>query len=83
MCGFLQRQKRQIPRSTGCDFAKDEVNALVVPPRNPKAAAKAVLRLLSDDGLAERIREKGLKTAKNFTWSKAVDKVEKIFLKCV
>jgi glycosyltransferase involved in cell wall biosynthesis len=62
------------------DFAKDGVNALIVPPRNPKVAAEAVLRLLSNNTLAEHIKKEGLKTVNHFTWSKAIDKMEKIFI---
>lgn len=61
------------------DYAFHEKNSLVVLPRNPQEMAKAILRLLSDKNLAEKLRKNGLKTAKEFTWEKTINKVEKIF----
>ena len=62
------------------DYAFNEENALVVPPRNPQAMAQAILRVLEDKNLAEKLRENGPKTAKQFTWDKTTDQVEKLFL---
>jgi glycosyltransferase involved in cell wall biosynthesis len=61
------------------DYAINEENCLVVPPRNPAAMADAILRLLTDDSLRERFRIKGPVTAKRFTWEKTTDAVERIF----
>jgi len=61
------------------DYAFHEQNALVVPPKDPKALAKAILRLLNDEHLREQFRKEGPKTAKKFTWDKTVDKIEKLF----
>lgn len=61
------------------DYAFHEKNALVVPPKDPKALADAILRLLGDEDLREQFRKEGPKTAKQFTWDKTVDKVEKLF----
>ena len=61
------------------DYCFHEDNCLVVPPKEPKLMAEAILRLLEDRNLANRLRENGLKTAKEFTWDKTVDKVEKLF----
>ena len=61
------------------DYAFNEKNCLVVPPRQPKAIAEAILRLLKDDSMQERFRKEGLKTAKQFTYDNTVDKLEKIF----
>lgn len=62
------------------DYAFNGENALVVPPRNPQAMAEAILRVLEDEKLASKLRENGLKTAKQFTWEKTTDQVEKLFL---
>ena len=62
------------------DYAFHEKNALVVPPKDPKALADAILRLLNDEDLREQFRKEGPKTAKKFTWDKTVDKVEKLFI---
>jgi glycosyltransferase involved in cell wall biosynthesis len=61
------------------DYAFHERNCLVVPPRNPKALADAVLRLIGDEELTERLKKEGIKTAKQFTWDKTINKVEKLF----
>lgn len=61
------------------DYAFHEQNALVVPPKDPKALAEAILRLLNDEDLREHFRKEGPRTAKQFRWDKTVDKVEKLF----
>jgi glycosyltransferase involved in cell wall biosynthesis len=61
------------------DYAFHEKNCLVVPPKDPKALADAVLRLLNDGDMREKIGKEGPETAKQFTWDKTVDKVEKLF----
>ena len=61
------------------DYAFDEQNALVVPPRDPLSLANAIERLLEEDNLREQFKREGPKTAKLFTWNKTVDQVEKIF----
>ena len=61
------------------DYAFHEKNCLVVPPKDPKALANAVLWLLEDGDMRENFRKEGPETAKQFTWDKTVDKVEKLF----
>ena len=61
------------------DFCFHEQNCLVVPPKEPKLMAEAILRLLEDRKLADGLSENGLKTAKQFTWDNTVDKVEALF----
>jgi len=65
------------------DFAFDEDNALIVPPRKPEILADAVLRLLDDEGLRERFRKEGPVTAKQFTWDKTTDSFEMFFKKAL
>lgn len=52
---------------------------MVVPPKEPKIMAEAVLRLLGDESLREMFRKQGQITAKQFTWDKTVYDVEKLF----
>ncbi len=61
------------------DYCFHQENSLVVPPREPKLMAEAILRLLEDKNLADNLREHGLLTAQEFTWDKTVDKVESLF----
>ena len=49
------------------EYARDGVNALVVPPGDPAALADAVERLLLDRELRERLVKAGLETARRFT----------------
>jgi glycosyltransferase involved in cell wall biosynthesis len=44
------------------DIIEDGRNGLLVSPRKPSALAEAVVRLLSDAGLRERLRKKGFQT---------------------
>jgi len=61
------------------DYCFNEINSLVVPPKDSKALANAILRLLKDENLKENLKKEGLKTAQCFTWDKTADKVEKLF----
>jgi glycosyltransferase involved in cell wall biosynthesis len=49
-----------------------EQNALLVPPRDPAAMARAVVRLLRDPNLAERISANARRSAKAFDWANIV-----------
>ena len=50
------------------EILKDGVNALLVPPDRPEAAAAALDRLLADPALAERLGERGAATAAALSW---------------
>jgi glycosyltransferase involved in cell wall biosynthesis len=58
------------------DYAVDGYSALIVPPGDPKAVADAVLKILKNDKLREKLIEHGIETAKQWTWDKVVDKFE-------
>jgi len=47
----------------------DRVNALLVPPRDPTAMARAALAVLSDPRLAAALSRAGLDCAARYTWS--------------
>ncbi len=47
----------------------DEHTALLVPPKSPQAMAEAILRLMNDPGLAERLIDNGLREVKKYTWA--------------
>ena len=65
------------------DYAIDEDTALVVPPREPKAMANAILRLLEDESLRERLRKNGMARAKEFTWDRTAEGIDSILRKGV
>jgi glycosyltransferase involved in cell wall biosynthesis len=49
-----------------------ETNGLLVPPRDPRAMAAAVLRVLDEPGLAERLSRGARRKAERFDWSPIV-----------
>lgn len=49
-------------------LVEDEKTALLVPPRNPERMAEAVLRVLRDESLRERMVQAGLDHARRFAW---------------
>lgn len=59
------------------DFAINEHNALVVPPRSPTHLSRAIERVVHDTDLAAKLRRNGLSTSRLFTWEKTVNLFEK------
>lgn len=65
----------------GCrNYAIHGKTALVSSPKNPGKLAENLIRLLEDEDLLRRLAQNGYEHIKQFTWDKAVDKMEKIFL---
>ena len=54
-------------------FAVDGVTALLVPPRQPRAIASAVVRLLRDPAERIRLAEAGCRRAQEMTWESSAD----------
>ena len=50
--------------------------ALLVPPRNPKAIAAATMRLFAEPDLRARMGESGRKRAQEFSWERVTAKVD-------
>jgi hypothetical protein len=50
------------------EYAVQDINALLVPPRDSGALAAGIRRLLDDPALRERLAAKGVETARRFTW---------------
>ena len=55
------------------EYAHDDENALVVPPGDDAALATAILRLVEDAPLRQRLAESGLATARRFTWRRSAE----------
>jgi phosphatidylinositol alpha-mannosyltransferase len=49
---------------------------LLVPPRKPKALAAAIMKVLADDALRERMSEAGQRRAEEFSWERVTAKVD-------
>lgn len=61
------------------DVVEDGKEGLLFPPNDPKALAKAIIRLLTDQELRDKISEQASKKVKNFSWEKIAEKTEKIY----
>lgn len=61
------------------DFARDEENALVVPPEDPEAASAAIVRLQHDAALRGKLSLEGVATASRYSWDDVAAKVGDIF----
>jgi glycosyltransferase involved in cell wall biosynthesis len=57
------------------ELLEDGVNALLVPPDRPEAAAAALDRILADPALAERLGEGGAVTAATLTWDARAERI--------
>ena len=64
----------------GCrEYAIDGETALVVPPRDARAMADAIRRLLDDDALAGRLVANGLELVeRDFDWERRTDEFEEV-----
>jgi len=60
------------------DFAFHEKTALLVPPKDPKAMASAIIRLIRDKELRETLRENAYKHIRQFDWDKSARRLEEI-----
>ncbi len=65
------------------DYIVSGENAIMVPPKNPKALAEAIINVLSDRKLQEKFRANGLQTAARYTWEQGVDDFEKSLIKAL
>jgi glycosyltransferase involved in cell wall biosynthesis len=61
----------------------DGRQALLVPPRDPQAMAEAVLRLLGDAALADRLQAEGIAHAASFTWERVQPRLFQIYARAL
>lgn len=62
------------------EIVREERDALLVPPDAPEALAAAVLRLLDDERLRQRLGERAARRARElFTWRRAQDRLLKTY----
>ena len=60
-------------------IVKDEQTALLVPPKSPDAMAKAILRLMDDAALSDRLLENGLAEAQKYTWQQVWPQLAEVY----
>ncbi|MGB7533082.1 MAG: glycosyltransferase family 4 protein [Halobacteriota archaeon] len=65
------------------DYSINGENILASPPRNIKALAQNIIRLIEDEQKRRKIAENGYNHIKQFTWDKATDELEKVFEKYI
>ncbi len=60
------------------DFCRDGENCLM-PAAEPRAVADALQRVLDDSGLRARLAEAGMRTAREYDWTRRLDDLERFF----
>lgn len=60
-------------------LVQDGVTALLVKPGNPRAMADAVLRLLRDPALAQRLAGSGLQEVQRYTWARVAPELGAVY----
>jgi phosphatidylinositol alpha-mannosyltransferase len=58
---------------------RPEQNALVVPPKDPKALCDAIVRMAEDEPLRWRLRKAGLSFAQPYRWERVVGQLEEVY----
>ena len=61
------------------EVVRDGVDGLLVPPRDPAAAAVAVMRILDNAALGERLRAAGVERARTYDWSAVTARLTAIY----
>lgn len=62
------------------DYTIPGVTALISPPGYPDLLAENLIRLIEDEELRNKVASAGYDYISKFTWDKATDKLEKLFL---
>ena len=62
------------------DVIKDEENGLLVPPKDPEALAKAIIKLLNNEELALKLGKTGRKMVQQkYKWNVVAQETEKVY----
>ena len=62
------------------DYAKDGYNCLMSEVGDYNSLAENIIKLIQDKELRKSIVKNGFKTVKNYTWDKAIDKLEEVLI---
>jgi glycosyltransferase involved in cell wall biosynthesis len=61
------------------DVVTDGLNGLLVEPREPGQISQAIIRLLEDSRLRERLRQEGIESSRKFAWQSIIAKIGNIY----
>jgi len=61
------------------DVVKNGKNGLLVPPKDPKALADAIIYLLENEDIRRRMGERGKDMVKSYSWEKIAEQYEKVY----
>ena len=62
------------------EFARDGVNSFIVPPKDPIKLSEAIMTLLKDENLRNKLKEGALSTSKKFSLRKMAEEFENYLL---
>lgn len=62
------------------DLVRHEENGLLVPPNDPEALGKAIITMLENPELRNRMSEEAKKRIHNYSWEKVAEETERIYL---
>ena len=66
------------------EVVDNEITGLIVPPRDSKALASALIRLLKDGELRKRMGDNGYKKLKtDLSWDKIAEKTTEVYRKAM
>ncbi len=61
------------------DLVQNEINGLLIPPKNARAIAGAILKLRKDNNLREKLIKNGLQSVKKYDWQNIVSQYLQVF----
>ncbi|PIS07992.1 hypothetical protein COT78_00740 [Candidatus Berkelbacteria bacterium CG10_big_fil_rev_8_21_14_0_10_43_13] len=61
------------------DIIENRKNGLLIPSRDSKQLAKAVIELLDHPALAAKLKRGGIERVENFDWQKVIKEIEKVY----
>ena len=65
------------------DVVKDDENGLLVPPKDSEALADAVIYLLKNEDVRERMGKNGREKIKDYSWKRITEETEKVYLSLI
>ena len=61
------------------EYARPDINSIVAQPGDVEALSKGVLSILDDPAVAKRLTDNARRTAREFSWSEAAGRAEKLY----